>query len=256
MPIRTLNEFLALEKPKVSFWVNPYLLPYSGSMFLYGKAETLKSWLALELAFAVSKGDPWLSRYPTEETRVLIFQTEETEHLYQRRVEKAAAHMNGSKPRSVYGENLFLNSEPGAQLDQFTGFSQLEKDIKERGIRVVIFDNLYRSITSSTKDEVGVARFLDNLDRMRHQYGVAFVIVHHSRKAGDDVDEGDFEEMTGSARLGYWADTIIRSSVRTRTPNGRPEAIQVILQKVRQAEEDVDGMQVRLNREIGRLVWP
>ncbi len=212
--VRTFSELLALPVPEHKFWIDPHLLPVGGSMFIYGKAQSWKSFLAIEAMYKMAQGKPWLI-YPTTECKVMVVQSEQVEPMYQDRMMSFA--QNRLAPDGLTAEQLDKNmvfvTQQDLKLDEPRGLGLMETAIKNNKPQVVIIDCLYRSVRS-TKEETSVKPFLDGLSLMQGRYGVAFIIIHHPRKepTGDDstYEGGSFDDMTGWAGLGYWADTILR----------------------------------------------
>ena len=243
---RSLRELLALQPPDIQFIVNPQLLPRGGSMFIYGESETLKSWIAMELAFACAQGSQWLNTYPTAKGTSLIVQTEQPEMMYRTRALKFTQNMNGVTPL----DNLYIYSEVAMPLDNTVGMGMLASDLKEIKPSLLVLDNLFESV-SSVSDEVGIKKFLRGMNQAQ-KGGTAVCIVHHTRKQGNEEAHG-MEDLAGMQDLNKWADTVIKVSVTEHTPGGRPNVVRLDLKKVKNAEEDVHGVTIKFNRNTARF---
>jgi len=254
---RTLSGLLALAPPDIPFMLEPQLLAFGGSMFIYGKAETLKTWLAIDLMFSLSgvhinsdmaargNGKNWLL-YPTKRCKVVMLQTEQVEQMYRGRIAQwTKHHVNGNQP-DLDDYMRFITSQD-LKLDSFHGQQQLEVIIDAERPAVVIIDCLYRTV-KSTKEETSLKPFFDFLAVMQGKYHCAFVVIHHSRKENLEApDNAGFEEMTGWAGLTYWADTILRVS----HPNKDRDRYRIKLQweKTKNAEQEVGDVIVRLHTD-------
>ena len=235
MRTKTLVELLASTYSDVKFIVEPQILPESGVMAIYGRAGTLKSWLSIDLAFNVAVGNKWLA-FPTSKQSVLIVQGENTEMQYQPRILDYCANLNGNLP-----DNILFDNDITLKLDNLMGLGLLEQNLKEWKAqsmpnmpKLVILDCLYQLMAGSVSSETDLKQFTANIDRLRTEYGCAFVIVHHPRKSGEE-DQG-FEEMLSSSILANWLDTIIK--VSSVPPDAdQPDLIQLRFQKVRHAKE-------------------
>jgi len=111
---------------------------------------------------------------------------------------------------------------------------------------VVILDCLYQLVSGSVSSETDLKRFKDNIDRMRQSWLMAFVIIHHTRKAYGEDDRG-IEEMMSSSIFGNWLDTTIKISSNPPNTN-QPTHIEMEFQKVRGAEEDMPSIRFGFNR--------
>jgi RecA-family ATPase len=245
---RSLRELLALTPPDIQYIVEPQLLPVGGSMFIYGESETLKSWIAMELLFAVTQGTPWLGTYATTKGSGLMLQTEQTEMMYRARALKFTENMNGTAPL----DNLYIYSEVAMPLDNAVGLGMLSNDLKEIKPSLLILDNLFESV-SSVSDEVGIKKFLRGMNSAQHNKPPsAVVIVHHTRKQGNEEAHG-MEDLAGMQDLNKWADTVIKVTVTEYSPGGRPQVVRLDMKKVKNAEEDVQGVTIRFNRSTVRF---
>lgn len=245
-PVRTksLKELLALPQRQVPYILEPQLLGVGGSMVFYGMAGTLKSWLAVDLAFAFSTGSKWLDIYQTSKVTTLIVQGEVTESDYQRRMVKYCAHLNGSVP-----DNIFFDNDLELKLDGFVGLNVMLQDIAERKPDVVILDCMYQLMAGSVSAELDLKKLVNNLDKVKNA-GISIVLIHHPRKEGDD-DRG-YDEMLGHSVLRNWLDTIVR--VRG-LPEGasQPTVVELEFQKVKNAEQEMQNIRVRFDRETVRF---
>jgi len=242
LKVRTWPGLLALPKPDIYYIVEPQLLAYGGTMILYGQAETFKSFLAIELVYAVAMQQAWLGMFYTRQVPTLIVQAEEPEPMYQLRIEKFTRG-HGGVPKDCY-----FATDPTLKLDGFLGASLLDTAIKEHGIKLVIIDCMYKVVTGSTSDETNQKRLLEQIDELRTKYNCAFVIVHHPRKEQMDgraaYDKG-YEEMLGSAVLNFWADTIVKVSHSSRLS----DVLTLEFQKARRAEQKLPDVMVHIDRD-------
>jgi RecA-family ATPase len=236
--VRTLTQLLSLEQPKVLYYLEPQLLAYGGSLFIYGRAGTFKSFLAIELMHSLATGRKWLIYDTAGPTKTLMLQAEQVEAMYQDRM-LHYTHARIKKPGTLDKHMLFATSQ-NLKLDDFRGVALLEEAIKTHTSQVVLIDCLYRVIKSST-DVASVGRFLDDLSRLSSTYGVAFVIVHHPRKESDE-DRG-FDELTGWSGIANWADSILRV---TREPDSFN--LSLSWEKTKNARTEVSDVNVRVNQ--------
>ena len=213
-------------------------------------AGTWKTFLAIDMQFALAGGRRWII-YETHKAKVLMVQTEVVEQMYRGRLLKyTEGHFNnGSRPDSVSGNLLFTTSRD-LKLDNFHGQSLLEQTIIKHRPKVVILDCLYRTV-KSTKEEASLKVLFDHFAYLQDKYGVAFVIVHHTRKGerGEEDEDQSFEDMTGWAGISYWADTIVRVSHVDK----HRDIIKLAFEKVKNAVVEVPDVNVRIDRATLRF---
>ena len=239
LKVRKLTELLSLEQPSILYYLENELLSYGGSMFIYGRAGSFKSFLAIELMHSLATGNRWLI-YKTIGTPLtcLMVQAEQVEPIYQDRI-LAYTQRRIPTPALVDPYMLFTTSQ-NIKLDDFRGVAQLEFAIRTHKPHVVVIDCLYR-VVRSTNDTSSVGRFLDDLANLSAIHGVAFVVIHHPRKESDD-DRG-FDELTGWAGIANWADTILRVT--------RNEGLGLHLswEKTKNARKEVGDVNFRVDQE-------
>lgn len=236
--IRTLTQLLSLEQPKVLYYLEPQILSYGGSLFIYGRAATFKSFLAIELMHSLATGTRWLIYNTVGPTKSLMLQAEQVEPMYQDRM-LSFARSRIPLPSKVSAYMLFTTSQ-NIKLDDWRGMAQLEELIKHHSPPIVFIDCLYRVIKSST-DITSIGRFLDDLTRLSSSYGTAFVIIHHPRKESDE-DRG-FDELTGWSGIANWADSILRI-----TRKDDPVRLSLRWEKVKNARREVSDVNVEVDQ--------
>ena len=239
LKVRTLTQLLGLEQPKVLYYLEPQLLSYGGSLFIYGRAGTFKSFLAIELMHSLATGTRWIIYDTVGPTKSLMLQAEQVEAMYQDRM-LSYTRKRIALPGTVSDLMLFTTSQ-NLKLDDWRGISLLEEAIKNSTPPIVFIDCLYRVIKSST-DVTSVGRFLDDLTRLSTLYGTAFVIIHHPRKESDE--DHSFDELTGWSGIANWADSILKVSRKEGTLR-----LNLEWQKVKNARTEVSNVNVEVNQD-------
>lgn len=249
---RSLLELLALTPPKIQYYIDPYILSYGGSLFIYGSPGTWKSWLAIDLAFSLCLGKPWIV-YSTRKVSVMIIQSEQVESMYQERIQDfVKARPNYSLDE--LNKMIRFRSEQNMKLDSWSGLIKLEKEIIDWKPQVVIIDCLYRSV-ATTRDETAMMHLFDGLSRFQREFGTAFIIIHHPRKEkqdseGETYDSG-YDEMTGSGSISRWADTIIRVTHIQQAQH----TIRLLFQKVKNRKRDDIRYDLRLQVDTDTITF-
>ncbi len=195
MTLESAAEFLSWQAPPIVPIIKERLLPEASTMMLWGKQETFKSWMAMELGFTVAEGKEWLV-FETNPHNVILINAELPKIMYHERW-KQFARTRGYCPRNLHVVN------GGIKLDAEDGLYKLETWVAQTKAKLVIIDNLYRMLSSDLNNGQAFNKLIDTLDRMKQTYGCSFCFVHHSRKTQydiyhqEEVDRG-VEDMTGS----------------------------------------------------------
>jgi RecA-family ATPase len=246
--VRTLKELLALPTPETKFLIEPSILAQGGNMFVYGTQETLKSWIVMDQAFAISTGTPWLGLYKTQKSRTLLLQTEQTEFMYRERVKQFMQHFDGKLPPP----DLIFSTDLSLSLDNPFGLAMLESAIAEYRPDNVILDNLYH-VTDSLSSEENTQRIIKGLGMLQQKYTTTFTLATHTRKTlADDITEGggeDVENMFGSSKYRWWADTIIKVS----WDNKAEDILNLDFQKNKNAQYPLASIRLKFHRNPVRL---
>jgi len=246
---KSLKALLAQPRVEKRFLIDQGILVKGGTMAIYGRPGTLKSWLSLDLGIELTQGGMWLAYQCTKST-VTILQAEVPEDSYIERLHVYTQHMNGTIP-----DNFHMDNDLTMKLGGSEGMQILLEVVEECHPEVIIMDNLYQIVAGSVSSEVDLKKILDNIDRIRQAYGIAFVFIHHPRKdqSDDDSDSNKgFEEMLTSSIFGNWLDTIIK--VTSVPPNqDQPDTIRLDFQKVKEARQAVHPIQVKFDRRYARF---
>jgi hypothetical protein len=180
-----------------------YVMPgyiAEGATLLAGRPKLGKSWLTLELAFAVASGGSCMG-IQCEQGAVLLLALEDNERRLQSRAKR-------QWPLSRWPARLYYETEWPRGV---AAARKIEKWLQShRDARLVVVDVLANvrdprgSKESQYEADYGAIKGLQSLAM---KYRVAVVIVHHTRKGGGDADP--FEKISGTLGLSGAADTAL-----------------------------------------------
>lgn len=196
-PIKTLmaKEFAPLS------WAVQDLLP-EGLTIIASAPKTGKSWLSLDIALAVSRGEKVLGGYATTKGEVLYLALEDSERRLQNRLQAIASEERTNDNASLY----CLTDIAGMLLG---GMAALDQWLTEHpDCRLVIIDTLAKFMPPADR---GVNAYhaeyaiVSKLQKLAMKHRVALLGVHHVRKQkSSDV----FDETSGSAGMTGPADAL------------------------------------------------
>ena len=211
------------------------VLPKEGLVLLAAPAKTGKSWMVLQLAAALLRGESFLG-FPTKKTRVLYLSLEDhAQRLYER-----AGSMG-----CLGSPDLFFATR-AELLGQ--GFEEalcafLEQ---EEGIGLVIVDTLQK-IREISADGYSYSRDYDVMNRLKaisQRFSIAVLLVHHTNKMEETGDEMNRVSGTTAMTGGVDATWVLR----------RPDRLQgEALMQV--SGRDMEDMRLRLCFDRERLRW-
>ena len=181
------------------------LIPRTGLTVVYGPSGSGKSFVALDIAMAVSRGDPWRGR-KTERGAVLYLAPDGGGLFLNRIVAYCQGHGIDNGDHRVFaatsGIDLLADGE-GSDTDKvLRTVAQIEK-AHGVGVIAVVVDTASRAMSGGDENAAkDVTRLVENLGRIGDGKR-AVLAVHHS---GKDLGQG----MRGHSALHAAADCVIR----------------------------------------------
>ena len=180
-------------KPQQTDWFWQARIPFGAITLVEGRPGSNKSTLLYELAARLSIDKPMpLTNKDELPFRVedkspggtaLLFQAEDPAVKVRKQVELAG----GSMARVYVHDQSQAKDGSPATSDQVSLPNDLDfvrREIKEKNVRLVVFDPLTSFIQGSINSDRAVRHALDPLKRVAEDTGAAVVLVRHLRKMG------------------------------------------------------------------------
>jgi len=179
--IRSADEILHTDLPPIH-WVVKDLIIEGGVTLLSGKSKTGKTWLGLQIAVAVAKGES-LFESPVKKGRVIYYHLEDGMRRIKDRLFKIGMED---------GVDLAFISQINP-LGTNNGIEELKKLIDKEKPILIIIDPLTagRNLKLSEDKAEDVASIFYPIRKIAQETGVSFMIVHHHKKGsvGDPRDD-------------------------------------------------------------------
>lgn len=226
-PIVSASEFVTKEFPPSS-WIIKGLIKKGGISFIVGESGTGKTIASLSMVKAISLGEPWINKFPTEQMKVLILDKENSpadiQTLY-----KSMGIRNDNIFTYFTEEDYNLITEEG----EMTEIGQYIHDfIKEKDIGLVVIDSAIDFLIGDENSSVIVA---SNINKWREVCGEASILsIHHESKQDPRNKKKAMDRTRGSTVWVSAAQSIISISVISL---GSPEKLMVEHTKVRGARK-------------------
>lgn len=198
----TAAEIMDKEYPELQFIIEN-IQPAEGLTILAGKPKKGKSWMALGLALAIASGGKAFGRYDVEAGDVLYLALEDSERRIKSRLKKILAP-GESSPKRLNFITALPKLEPSALLEQLKEWRQDNPEAK-----AIIIDTLAKIQPPSKRNGNAYNEeytFLGAYQRMALDAGIAVIMIHHTRKAGDD---DVFTTISGSTGITGAADVLM-----------------------------------------------
>ena len=188
--------------PTENPWLVDSLWAEQAVGFIGGTPKSAKTWLALELAFAVASGRPCLDRYQVRKKgHVLFYAAEDTAHAIKDRV-LAIASARGVDDISRLPIGLIC--EDALRLDNAQHQQRLAATVQKLKPRLLILDPLVRLHRSDENSSADVGLLLHYLRQLQRQSAAAVLLVHHIRK---NAAAQPGQALRGSGDLHAWSDS-------------------------------------------------
>ena len=189
--------------PPMKWIVEGYLT--EGCFIFAGRPKLGKSWFVLDVSLAVSRGGICLGDAECKQGEVLYLALEDNRRRLQSRIRKVSPPLsNNTWPAGLTFATEWPRCDDG-------GLERVRAWLKQANSpRLVVVDVLaqFRSARSE-KESIYESdyRAIKGLQELAGEFGVAIVVVHHTRKGASDGDP--FEQISGTLGLSGAADAAI-----------------------------------------------
>mgnify|MGYP001373146232 CR=1 FL=1 len=167
-----------------------------------GEPKTCKTFMALEMAIAVSSGRPFLRHFTVENPgRVLLFTAEDPLHVVRRRLAVIAA----ASGADFSACDIQVITVPVLRLDLPEHRSALTDAVERLKPRLLILDPFIRLHRVDENHSGEIAPLLAYLRAVQKTFGTSIVVVHHARKRTGSARAG--QSLRGSSEFHAWYDS-------------------------------------------------
>ena len=222
-PVVKMLDAVHLWKESISDWLVPEWLPEGALIALVAPPENYKTWIALDAAVTVAHGPrsrPFLGLASCDDAApVLVVQQEDKMSKVMERIKAVAeAKFIDSNSIEQVGDTyiirhpwmvpIYFYAESNLRFNNKAAMAGLEQKIRSLGIKLVILDPFYwLEPADDTFFAKAATGGMTELKRMRSQYDVSFLLVHHARKdskssSGRDAIYGS--QLLNAAFEGVW----------------------------------------------------
>jgi len=200
------REIQEMDLPPIN-WIVKELLP-EGLAILAGRPKLGKSWMALNVALAVAKGNNALGFFETVRCKVFYIALEDNYLRIQSRLDNI---LNVEYDKRA-PENLFFLKH-GTNLPKLSdgGLDELEKLIKDDpDIKLIVIDTLGRIKGEKKRHDNNIYQadydLSSGLQNLAINHHVCILLVHHTKKGSE---ENVFDEISGTTGLTGGVDTML-----------------------------------------------
>ena len=201
--ITTGEEVWSTEDKPVNQIIDGYFC--EGLTVVAGRPKGGKSWLMLNASLSVESELQFLGQ-AVQKSRCLYYALEDNNARMKRRWKALGMKQSDPKPDVIYLKDL--ENKLGEGLEK-----EIEIRIQQSGYKLVVIDTFAKAksekINLKTQYDVDT-KSLTGLQEVGLKYGVAIVVVHHTRKPDRNNQEQDeFDAISGTSGIQGVADTLI-----------------------------------------------
>lgn len=150
-----------------------------------GAPNNWKTWTTQHIALAVAKGQKAFDHFETTQMGVLLINEEDNESFIQGRAKLLDKE---------YAVPLRFYIEIGIKLEDYR-VEQLIKEMKDKNLKLIIFDSLSTIHSEDEKDAGGMSKVFDQMQKFIRE-GFTVIFTHHHRKKPANGNRDDPQEQT------------------------------------------------------------
>ena len=216
-------------------WLIESLIPKQGMMALSGNPGDFKTWITIHIALCTSRNLPVFGKFLVTQGNILII--DEEDHL---RVIKKRLKCLGVKE----ADSIHYMSQAGIKVDKENVLNMILDIVKEKNIKLVIFDSLIRIHEQKENESGGMAKVFSSFQKIVTA-GASILFTHHHRKQQGFGQNNPGQSMRGSS------DILAAVDCHITIEKKRDEEDRLILKqtKLRQGEE-LKPFEVRVIKEV------
>lgn len=186
----SFNELMSQTFPKARYTIEPFFEAGTVNM-VSAPPNSWKSWLLFLCAVNISQGTELFGKFPTEQSKVMIINEEDSFRAIQDRF-----NILGVKEKDL---PIFFRVANGSKLES-KFIDKLILELKEKQIGVVMFDSLRSMHEADENDSTTMQIILDQLKRISRE-GITVIFTHHHRKKGMFEKGSTAESSRGSSAI-------------------------------------------------------
>ena len=203
------SEFLSLVVKPPAMLIEG-IWPEESIGFIVGPPKVFKSFVALELAYALASGADFLGRFKVPVARkVLLIQQESSLGSFQVRLGNCAKRMGDA-------DNLYVISNRHISLENEVDLEKFEAEINAIHPALVILDPFASFIKGDENSAQAMGEVIRNLRRIRDDCKTGVCVVHHSTKQDRESLRGSQALYGAAEALLYVSRTDDREALKSR----------------------------------------
>lgn len=234
-----LYDFLTAPEEPVPYLIGNGLLPIKGKLLIAGAPKTNKSWIALNMALDLARGQPIFNALAKESqkpifpvykrSKVLVLEAEMGRQGTKERMRQLVT------PENSLGLDVYLKTrDVSLRMDTQEGKDAIEAEVSSCMPNVVFADPMskYHGVKEDSSEEMG--RILRFTDYLIEKYNVSWVWTHHTSKPSTENPRQGGDRIRGTSAIFGDMDSLIL--VNRKSAQDNPEPVLELTFELRRSE--------------------
>ena len=212
-------EFLERSDVEIE-WLVEGVIQRGANGFIVADPKAGKSWLAVDMALALTLGQPWMGFSIPKPVNVALITREDNPSLTKWRMRRLLDGRNATD--GAIGDRLYVNSKdqsPVFKLDVAEQLTEMMTALKALKPELVILDVLNILHGSDENDNTEMRKVLDHANQISTEVGCSLCVLHHFNK--DSKNTRLTQRIRGAGAMAGWVEYVIgvhRTSDDTEDP--------------------------------------
>lgn len=203
----SLEHLLSVPIPPTKYHVFP-LIPVKGVLIIGAQPKSYKSFLALNMAYDMSEGQPVLGRWSCDDKpkTVLLLEQELGEWRLKERLNSVHRYREGKlAPQNLY----YASKDLSCNLDTSPGILKIKEHIESCHPDIVIYDPFIWFHNKDENDNTEMHGLMKEIFKLNEEYGHSSIVIHHMGKPGENRTGDDPTSLRGGSSIYGAVDTVV-----------------------------------------------
>jgi len=179
--IISAEEFVNTPLPR---WLIKKILPEKGLAMIYGESNSGKTFLTLDIAFAIARGLTWRN-FKTRQGKVIYIAAEGSDGI-KKRVRASSIYNN--IPLNSFRSFYFINDAPNLFRNDTSLL--IERILTHGGVNVIIIDTLAQVSAGADENSSQMNSIISNCQKIQKATDSLVILVHHTGKEASKGPRG------------------------------------------------------------------